>query len=199
MKSPEARAWLDAVPKTEALTMSPTEFRTAFGISCLSRIRSCWPMRLVPVVKMSTFWSFTRKSVDSMATSLTARTISSCSCGQSVRVEVTGIFNNVDPANHQRMDLVIYDPGRPNLLYDVVVTNPVTAEVMRSNTTNRRAAWTQQRTKEGRYRAVATEAGMLLHGLAIEVYGSWGDDFSHMFNHFITPTINRKKREKTSL
>ncbi len=54
------------------------------------------------------------------------------SCGQSVRVEVTGIFNNVDPVNHQRMDLVVYDPGRPNLLYDVVVTNPVTAEVMRA-------------------------------------------------------------------
>ena len=29
-KSPEARAWLDAVPKTEALTLSPSEFRTAF-------------------------------------------------------------------------------------------------------------------------------------------------------------------------
>ena len=72
------------------------------------------------------------------------------------------------------------------MLYDVVVTNPVTAEVMRSNTTICRAAWTQQRTKERRYRAAATEAGMLLHGLAIEVYGSWGDDFSHMFNHFIT-------------
>jgi hypothetical protein len=84
------------------------------------------------------------------------------------------------------MDLVVYNPGRPNLLYDVVVTNPVTAEVMRSNTTNRRAAWTQQRTKERGYRAAATEAGMLLHGLAIEVYGSWGDDFSNMFNHFIS-------------
>ena len=148
--------------------------------------------------KMSTFWAFTRRSVDSMATSLiTARThnrLVAClaemirSCGQSVRVEVTGIFHNVDPANHQRMDLVIYDPGRPNLLYDVVVTNPVTAEVMRSNTTNRRAAWMQQRTEERRYRrAAAREAGMLLYRLAIiEVYGSWGDDFSHMFNHFIT-------------
>ena len=29
-KSPKARAWLDAIPKTEALTMSPSEFRTAF-------------------------------------------------------------------------------------------------------------------------------------------------------------------------
>ena len=28
-KSPEARAWLDAVPKMEALTISPNEFRTA--------------------------------------------------------------------------------------------------------------------------------------------------------------------------
>jgi hypothetical protein len=108
------------------------------------------------------------------------------SCGQSVRVEVTGIFNNVDPTSNQRMDLVVYDPGRPNLLYDVVVTNPVTAAVLRSNTINLRAAWTLQRTKEKRNRVAATEAGMILHGLAIEVYGKWGDDFSHMFNHFIS-------------
>jgi hypothetical protein len=108
------------------------------------------------------------------------------SFGQSVRVEVSGIFNNVDPTSNQRMDLVVFDPGHPNRLYDVVVTNPVTAAVSRSGPTNLRAAWTQQRTKENRYRVAATEAGMLLHGLAIEVYGRWGDDFSHMFNHFIT-------------
>ncbi len=46
-------------------------------------------------------------------------------CGQSVRVEVSGIFNNVDPSSNQRMDLVVYDPGQPNALYDVVVTNPL--------------------------------------------------------------------------
>ena len=74
------------------------------------------------------------------------------SCGQSVRVEVAGIFNNIDPTSHQRMDLVVYDPGRANRLYDVVVTNPVTAEVLRSNKSNLRATWTQQRTKEKRYR-----------------------------------------------
>ena len=27
---------------------------------------------------------------------------------------------------------------------------------------------------------------LFLHGLAIEVYGRWGDDFSYMFNHFIS-------------
>ena len=27
---------------------------------------------------------------------------------------------------------------------------------------------------------------MLLHGLDIEVYGRWGDDFSYMFDHFIS-------------
>jgi len=27
---------------------------------------------------------------------------------------------------------------------------------------------------------------MNLHGLAIEVYGAWGDDFTKMFNHFIS-------------
>ena len=101
-------------------------------------------------------------------------------------VEVTEIFNNVDPTSNQWMDLVVYDPGRPNQLYDVVVTNPVTAAVLRFNTSNLRAAWTQQRTKEKRYRVAATEAGMLLHGLAIEVYGRWGDDFSNIFNHFTT-------------
>jgi hypothetical protein len=29
--------------------------------------------------------------------------------------------------SNQRMDLVVYDSGHPNQLYDVVVTNPVTA------------------------------------------------------------------------
>jgi hypothetical protein len=91
------------------------------------------------------------------------------SCGQSVRVEITGIFNNVDPTSNQRMDLAVFDPGHPNQLYDVVVTNPVTAAVLRFNSSNLRAAWTQQRTKEKRYRVAATEAGMLLNGLAIEV------------------------------
>ena len=81
----------------------------------------------------------------------------------SVRLEDTGIFNNVDPYSNQRMDLVVYDPGRPNQLYDVVVTNPVTAAVLRSNSTNHRVAWTQQRTKEKRYRVAATEAGMLFN------------------------------------
>ena len=91
------------------------------------------------------------------------------SCAHSVRVEITGIFNNVDPTSNQRMDLAVFDPGHPNQLYDVVVTNPVTAAVLRFNSSNLRAAWTQQRTKEKRYRVAATEAGMLLNGLAIEV------------------------------
>ncbi len=34
-KSPEARAWLDEIPKTEALTMSPSELRSAFRIRVL--------------------------------------------------------------------------------------------------------------------------------------------------------------------
>ena len=67
-----------------------------------------------------------------------------------------------------------------------MVTNPVTAAVLRSNSSNLRAAWTQERTREKRYRDAAIAAGMLLHGLAIEVYGRWGDDFSYLFNHFIS-------------
>ena len=43
--------------------------------------------------------------------------------GESVRVEVSGIFINVDPSSNQRMDLVVFDPGQPNSLYDVVVTH----------------------------------------------------------------------------
>ena len=44
------------------------------------------------------------------------------SCGQSVRVEASGIFNSVDPTSHKRMDLVVHDPGKPNQLYDLVVS-----------------------------------------------------------------------------
>ena len=89
------------------------------------------------------------------------------SCRQSVGVEVTGILTTWTRPTTSGWILSYMTPlGR---LYDVVVTNPVTAEVMRSNTNNRRAAWMQQqRTKERRYRVAATEAGMLLHGLAID-------------------------------
>ena len=193
-KSPEARAWLDAIPKTEALTMSPSEFRTAFR----NRLLIPHPQLLAHATcacgqDVDVLGAHTQKCrLDGHLTNSTHNRLVAClaemirSCGQSVRVEVTGIFHNVDPASNQRMDLVVYDPGRPNQLYDVVVTNPVTAAVLRSKATNLRAAWTQQRTKEKRYRVAATEAGMLLHGLAIEVYGRWGDDFSYMFNHFIS-------------
>ena len=183
---------LDAVPKTKALTMSPSEFRTAFRNRLLiphpqlSAHTTCACGQDVDVLGVHT----QKCRLDGNLTNSTHNRLVAClaemirSCGQSVRIEVTGIFNNVDPT---RMDLAVYDPGRPNQLYDVVVTNnPVTAAVLRSNFSNLRAAWTQQRTKEKRYRVAATEAGMLLHELAIEVYGRWGDDFSYMFNHFIS-------------
>ena len=108
------------------------------------------------------------------------------SCGQSsVKVEVSGIFNNVDPSSQKRMDLVVYDPGKQNRLYDIVITNPVTQEVLQSNKVNLQSTTIMQRIKERRYRELATEAGMLLHGAAVEVYGKWGDDFTDMFNHFV--------------
>ena len=44
----------------------------------------------------------------------------------------------------------------------------------------------QEQVKERRYRDAATNAGMTLHGLAIEVYGAWGNDFTEMFTHFIS-------------
>ena len=61
----------------------------------------------------------------------------------------------------------------------------VTAVVLRSNT-----AWTQQRTKKKRYRVAATEAGMLLHGLVIEVSvftvnGAMIFHIIRSFNHYI--------------
>ena len=82
------------------------------------------------------------------------------SCGQSVRVEVSGsIFNNnVDPStSHKRMELVVRDdPGKQNhLLY---VLNPVTQEVLQSNKVNLQVTTVMQRIKERRYRELATES-----------------------------------------
>ena len=85
------------------------------------------------------------------------------------------------------MDLVVFDPGRPNSLYDVVVTNSVSQEVLTTNCVNTRAMRFQEQVKERRYRDAATLAGMLLHSLVIEVYGAWaGNDFTKMFTHFIS-------------
>ena len=91
------------------------------------------------------------------------------SCGQSVRVEVSGIFNNVDFSSHKRMDLVVHNPGKLNHLYDLVITNPVTHEVLQSSKVNLQATAVMQRIKERRYKELATEAEMLLCGAAVEV------------------------------
>ena len=80
------------------------------------------------------------------------------------------------------MDLVVFDPGRPYSLYDAVVTHPVSQEVLTTNCVNTRAT---QQIKERRYRDAASLAGMLLHGLAIEVYGAWGNGFTKMFTVLI--------------
>ena len=53
------------------------------------------------------------------------------SCGLCARVEVSGIFNSVDPASQQRLDL-----GKPTHLYDMVVSNPVSQEVLSTNKVN---------------------------------------------------------------
>jgi hypothetical protein len=65
-------------------------------------------------------------------------------CGQSVRVEVSGIFNNVDPSSNQRMDLVVFDRGRLNSLYDPEVTNPVSQKVLSTIRVNTRAIRVQE-------------------------------------------------------
>ena len=71
------------------------------------------------------------------------------------------------------MDLVVFDPGRPNSLYDAVVINPVSQEVLSTNSVNSRATRVQEQIKERRFRDAATLAEMLQHALAIEVYGAW--------------------------
>ena len=86
------------------------------------------------------------------------------------------------------MDFVVFDPVRPNSLYDVVVvTYPVSQDILAINCVNTRATRVQEQIKERRYRDAATLAGMLLlHGLlVIEVNGAWGNDSSKMFTHFI--------------
>ena len=192
-KSKEAGAWLGAIPKTEALTMLASEFRTAFR----NRLLIPHPQLLAHETctcgkDVDTLGVHMQKcKLDGNLTNNTHNRLVACvaemarSCGQSVRVEASGIFNSVDPSSHKRMDLVVHDPGKPNQLYDLVVTNPVTQEVLQSNKVNLQATTTMQRIKERRYRVLATEAGMLLHGAAVEVYGKWGDDFTDMFNHFV--------------
>jgi hypothetical protein len=193
-KSKEAGAWLGAIPKTEALTMSASEFWTAFRNRLLIPHpqlfvhETCACGKVVDPLGVH----MQKCKLDGNLTNSTYNRLVACvaemarSCGQSVRVEVSGIFNNVDPSSQKRMDLVVYDPGKQNRLYDIVITNPVTQEVLESNKVNLQSTNIMQRIKERRYRELATEAGMLLHGAAVEVYGKWGDDFTDMLNHFVT-------------
>ena len=100
--------------------MSPSEFRTAFR----NRLLIPHPQLLAHTTcacaqDVDVLGVHTQKCrLDGNLTNSTNNRLVACiaeiirSCGQSVRVEVTGIFNNVDPTSHQRMDLVVYDSGR---------------------------------------------------------------------------------------
>ena len=175
--------------------MLPSEFRTAFR----NRLLIPHPQQLLALTTYSCdkevdpYGIHIQKCrLDGNLTNATHSNLVAClaemirHCGQSVRVEVSGIFNNVDRSSNQRMDLVVYDPGQLNALYDVVVTNPVSQEVLVTNCVNIRATRVQEQVKARRYKSAGAAAGMSLHGLAIEVYGAWGNDFTDMFTHFIS-------------
>ena len=190
----EARAWLDKIPKSEAQTMLPSEFRTAFRNRLmiphpqLLAHTTCTCCKVVDPCGIH----MQKCRLDGNLMNATHNNMVAClaemirHCGQSVRVEVSGIFDNVDPSSNQRMDLVVFDPGRPHSLYNAVVTHPVSQEVLTTNCVNTRATHVQEeQIKERRYRDAASLAEMLLHGLAIEVYGAWGNDFTKMFTVLI--------------
>ena len=151
-------------------------------------LRTWTTLGSTPAQKRRLDGNLTNSTLNRLAWACLAKMIRSC--GQSVRVEVTETFNNVDPTSNQRMYLVDYDPRRSNQLYDAVATNPATAAVLRFNITNLWVAWTQQRTKEKRYQVAATNGGILLHGLIIEVFygrctmGRWFFLYAQSF-HFL--------------
>ena len=107
-KSVEAHAWLDAIPKSEAQTLSPTKFRTAFR----NRLLIPHPQLLAHTTctcskDVDCYGVHTQKChQDGNLTNATHNGLVAClaemirDCGQSVRVEASGIFNNVDPSNN---------------------------------------------------------------------------------------------------
>jgi hypothetical protein len=87
------------------------------------------------------------------------------------------------------MDLVVFNPGLPNRLHDVVVTNPVTAAVSRSGTTNLTSSCMDDSTAD-QGEAVSGCGNQSRHASSTRAshrgLRPMGDDFSNMFNHFIT-------------
>lgn len=192
-KSPEARAWLDAIPKTDATKMIASDFRTALR----SRLLVPHPQLLalskcscgneidplgIHLQKCKKSNSLTDDTHNAIVGTL-GEFIRSCGC--SCKEEVTGIFRNVEPADSKRMDLVVHDPSRPNILYDVVVSNAVSSKVIQGTSVNTKQCRIKELAKERYYRTHAEKAGMTFKGLAMEAHGKWGDDFHKMFKRFI--------------
>ena len=91
--------------------MLSSEFRTAdYSFPILSSS----PARPVPVAKWSIPTVSPSRSVGSMTTSPMQRTTTWWHVWRRSVCLSSGIFNNVDPSSNQRMDLVVFDPGRPN-------------------------------------------------------------------------------------
>ena len=195
-KSPEARAWLDAIPKTPAISMPGAEFRTALRNRCLVphpqllAIEKCACGRPMDRLGIHAQKCSKSKELTIQTHDRVVRTLEEMihSCGVSCKVEVTGIFQNVAPSNQQRMDLVVHDPGRPDRLYDIVITNAVTRAIEDGTSTRANLSQTQERerAKERKYSAAAAASGMTFKGVALEVQGNWGNDFKQVFRHFIT-------------
>ena len=117
-RSMEAWAWLDKIPKPEAQTMLPSEFRTAFR----NRFMIPHPQLLahttctcgkvvdpygIHMQKCRLDGNLTNATHNNLVGGVPGR-----DDGQSVRVDVSGIFDNVDPSGNQRMDLVPFPVRR---------------------------------------------------------------------------------------
>ena len=175
-----AGCWLDAIPSTQALTMSNTEFRVASllrlgaHLPALRSLDRCNPQCKQPLDNtgyhlLTCKWGggIIRRHdriVDCLFQMVT-------SVGLRCRKELTNQF-----AGKERPDVAIYDyQDGKKLLLDVTVAHPQAKKYMsKSCSIAGFAAAEREKQKNSKYLSVATDLGYLFRPFSVEVFGRWG-------------------------
>ena len=195
----EARAWFDAIPKCEALTMRPINFQTAVR----NRLLISHPCITEGTPCPCTFGAFTdplgihlqKCGLQSGLSDLTHDQLKltlnefSRAMGLCTRMEPKDLLRAVDPNDRRKpADLAILEAGKPLQVRDVRVTNAVTKALERGTVLSSvagSAARKSEREKHGKYDAACTASGYDFKAFVFEVQGRFGEEFSKWFYKLI--------------
>lgn len=198
-KPTEARAWLSTLPKSDCTTLDSSQFRTSLRNLLMIAHPLIPPQSICSCgQKMDQLGLHAQKC--KLGNDLTIQThdnVKTVCCelvkhaGIRCKMEVPDFFAAVqhDNADQLRPDLVAYPLGKRKVVYDVRITNAVTAKIQRGEVRKPPDPGIQslrsEKEKRLKYNSACEEIGCCFVPLVFEVQGTWGKEFCDFFKEMI--------------